>query len=159
MDEDDAIKTWKNFRDDLKEYDVVLIDTAGRHSLDEELVKEIESLYKKIEPTETILVMPADVGQTAKTQAEKFKEALNISGVIITRMDSTAKGGGALSACAETGASVYFITTGEKVNDIEEFNPKSFLSRLLGMGDLDSLLEKIRSVTSEKDQKKIQEKL
>jgi len=159
MKENDAIKTWKSFRDDLKDYDVVLIDTAGRHSLDEELVSEIENLNKKIKPTETILVMPADVGQTAKTQVEKFKEALEISGVIITRMDSTAKGGGALSACAETEAGVYFITTGEKVNDIEEFNPKSFLSRLLGMGDLDSLLEKIRSVTDEKAQEKMQEKL
>jgi len=159
MEEDDAIVTWKNFRKELEDYDVVLIDTAGRHSLDEELIGEIEKLGKKIEPTETILVMPADVGQTAKTQAEKFKDVLDMTGVIITRMDSTAKGGGALSACAETNASVYFITTGEKVNDLEEFNPKSFLSRLLGMGDLDSLLEKIRSVTDEKSQEKMQEKL
>ncbi|MCK5604712.1 signal recognition particle protein Srp19, partial [Candidatus Pacearchaeota archaeon] len=154
-----AITTWKNMRDDLKDYDVVLVDTAGRHSLDEELVDEIEKLGKKVEPTETILVMPADVGQTAKTQAEKFKEALNITGVIITRMDSTAKGGGALSACAETNAGVYFIATGEKINDIEEFNPKSFLSRLLGMGDLESLLEKIRSVSDEGAQEKMQKKL
>ena len=159
MDEDNAITTWKNMRDDLKDYDVVLVDTAGRHSLDEELVDEIEKLGKKVEPTETILVMPADVGQTAKTQAEKFKEALNITGVIITRMDSTAKGGGALSACAETNAGVYFIATGEKINDIEEFNPKSFLSRLLGMGDLESLLEKIRSVSDEGAQEKMQKKL
>jgi len=159
MDCDDAIVTWKKMESELKSYDVVLVDTAGRHSLDEELVDEIEGLGKKVKPTETILVMPADVGQTAKTQAEKFKEALNISGVIVTRMDSTAKGGGALSACAETGASVYFIATGEKVNDLEEFNPKSFLSRLLGMGDLESLLEKIRSVTDEKSQEKMQKKL
>ena len=83
--------------------------------------------------------MPADIGQAAKQQASQFKEAINISGVIITRMDSTAKGGGALTACAETKAPVYFITTGEKINDIEEFNPESFLSRLLGMGDLETL--------------------
>ena len=69
--------------------------------------------------------MPADIGQAAKQQASQFKEAINISGVIITRMDSTAKGGGALTACAETKAPVYFITTGEKINDIEEFNPES----------------------------------
>jgi len=74
-------------------------------------------------------------------------------------MDSTAKGGGALTACAETKAPVYFITTGEKINDIEEFNPKSFLSRLLGMGDLETLIEKIKSVTDESKQKKIQKKM
>jgi len=159
MEENDAVKTWKNFRDELKDYDVVLIDTAGRHSLDEELVDEIENLGKKIKPTETILVMPADVGQAAKAQTEKFKEALKISGVIITRMDSTAKGGGALSACAETNANVYFIATGEKINDIEEFNSKGFLARLLGMGDLESLLEKIRSVTDEKSQEDMQKKV
>jgi len=103
--------------------------------------------------------MPADIGQAAKQQAEDFKKALNITGVIITRMDSTAKGGGALTACAETSAPVYFIATGEKINDIEEFNPESFLSRLLGMGDLASLIEKIQSVTGEKEQKALQEKL
>ena len=80
--------------------------------------------------------MPSDIGQAAKTQAEEFKKLLQITGVIITRMDSSAKGGGALTACAETKAPVYFITTGEKINDLELFNPESFLSRLLGMGDL-----------------------
>ena len=80
----------------------------------------------------------------AKTQASEFQEAVNINGVIVTRMYSTAKAGGALTACSETNAPVFFIGTGEKINDIEEFNPKKFLSRLLGMGDLDSLIEKIK---------------
>tara|TARA_Y100000310_G_scaffold65417_1_gene60907 strand:+ start:6609 stop:7979 length:1371 start_codon:yes stop_codon:yes gene_type:complete len=159
FDEDDAIKTWKNIEPKLKDYDVVLIDTAGRHSLDKELAKEIKSLSKYIKPTESILVMPADIGQAAKQQAQNFKEAVDISGVIITRMDSTAKGGGALTACAEINSGVYFITTGEKINDIEEFNPKQFLSRLLGMGDLQSLIEKIRSVTDEDKQEKIQKRV
>ena len=123
MKENDAIKTWKKFESQLKKYELILIDTAGRHNLDKELISEIKSLGKEINPTETILVMPADIGQAAKKQAEDFKKALNITGVIITRMDSTAKGGGALTACAETNAPVYFITTGEKINDIEEFNP------------------------------------
>jgi signal recognition particle subunit SRP54 len=143
----------------LKDYDVVIFDTAGRHTLDKSLIKEIKALAKKINPTETILIMPADIGQAAKKQAQEFKQAVDISGVIITRMDSTAKGGGALTACAETKAPVYFITTGEKINDIEAFNPKTFLSRLLGMGDLQTLIEKIRSVTDEKKQEKIQKKL
>jgi signal recognition particle subunit SRP54 len=159
MKEDDAIKTWKKFESQLKKYELILIDTAGRHNLDKELISEIKALGKQINPTETILVMPADIGQAAKKQAEDFKKALNITGVIITRMDSTAKGGGALTACAETNAPVYFITTGEKINDIEEFNPESFLSRLLGMGDLASLIEKIRSVTGEAEQEQMQEKL
>ena len=159
--ENDAITTWKKFEKKLKDYDLILIDTAGRHTLDKELVAEISALNKQIKPTENILIMPADIGQAAKKQAEEFKELLDITGVIITRMDSTAKGGGALTACAEVGenASVYFITTGEKINDIEEFNPKYFLSRLLGMGDLQALLEKVRSVTDEKSQKEIQKRL
>jgi len=158
FEEDDAIKTWKDIEPKLKDYNIVLIDTAGRHNLDKELAKEIKSLNKYIKPTETILVMPADIGQAAKKQAQEFKDALNISGVIVTRMDSSAKGGGALTACAETQAPVYFIGTGEKINDIEEFNPKSFLSRLLGMGDLQNLIEKIKSVTDENKGQKILEK-
>jgi len=157
--ENNAVKTWKKFEKDLKKYDLVLIDTAGRHNLDKELVKEITALNKEIKPTESILIMPADIGQAAKKQAQEFKEAVNISGVIITRMDSSAKGGGALTACAETKAPVYFITTGEKINDLEEFNPNSFLSRLLGMGDLQTLIEKVKSATDSKKQKEISERL
>lgn len=155
----DVIKLWKAIEPKLKDYDLILIDTAGRHNLDQELVTEISALNRAIAPTESILVMPADIGQAASSQAEAFKEMLQITGVIITRMDSTAKGGGALTACAETKAPVYFITTGEKINDIEEFNPERFLSRLLGMGDLQALIEKIKSVTDEKSQKAMQEKL
>jgi len=159
FEENDAVKTWNKFQPELKKYNLILIDTAGRHNLDKELIEEIKFLGKEVKPTETILVMPADIGQAAKKQAEDFKSALNITGVIITRMDSTAKGGGALTACAETKAPVYFITTGEKINDIEEFNPESFLSRLLGMGDLATLIEKIRNVTGEAEQEEMQKKL
>ncbi|MCA9487388.1 MAG: signal recognition particle receptor subunit alpha [Nanoarchaeota archaeon] len=159
LEETDALKTYKKFKKELDKFDLVLIDTAGRHTLDKELVKEIKDLGKEVKPTQTILVMPADVGQSAKKQASEFQDALKISGVIITRMDSTAKGGGALTACAETNAPVYFITTGEKVNDIEEFNPNNFLSRLLGMGDLETLMQKIKSATDEKKQEKMQKKL
>jgi len=157
--ETNAVKTWKKFKPKLKDYNLILIDTAGRHNLDKGLVKEIKELNKEIKPTELILILPADIGQAAKKQAQEFQDAVNISGVIITRMDSSAKAGGALTACAETKAPVYFIATGEKINDIEEFNPKSFLSRLLGMGDLQSLIEKVKSVTDEKSQEKIQKKL
>lgn len=156
LESNNAVATWKRFKKELEKYELVIIDTAGRHTLDKELIKEIKELEKEINPTETILIMPADIGQAAKKQAEEFKSALDISGVIITRMDSSAKGGGALTACAETKASVYFITTGEKINDIEEFRPNSFLSRLLGMGDLQTLIEKIKSASDKGKQEKIQ---
>lgn len=159
FDENNALKTWKKYEKKLKDYDLVLIDTAGRHTLDNELIDEIKSLKKEIKPTELILVMPADIGQAAKAQSSQFKEAVDVTGVIITRMDSSAKAGGTLTACAETKAPVYFITTGEKINDLDDFDPERFLSRLLGMGDLQSLMDKIRSITNEDKQKEIQERL
>ena len=152
-------KIWKEFQPELKEYDLILVDTAGRDALDDGLIKEIKDLNSLIKPNEILLVMPADIGQAAKTQAQKFKEALNITGVIITRMDSTAKGGGALTACAEVKAPVVFIGTGEKPIDLETFDPESFLSRLLGMGDLKTLMEKIHSVVDEKQIEKTQKRL
>jgi len=159
LNEKDPIKIWKKFKEKLKDYEVIIVDTAGRDALDKELVTEISAINRQVDPTESILVMPADIGQAAKNQAETFKEMLQITGVIITRMDSTAKGGGALTACAETNAPVYFITTGEKINDIEQFDPKAFLSRILGMGDLQTLIEKVKSITNEDEQKAMQERL
>lgn len=159
MDEKNPVRLWKKYEKQLKEYNLILVDTAGRHTLDKELIDEIKSLNKEIKPTERVLVIPADIGQAAKQQASQFKEAMDISGVIITRMDSTAKAGGALTACAETQAPVYFIGTGEKINDLEEFNPGTFLARLLGMGDLETLIEKIKTVTEESKQKKIQKNI
>lgn len=157
--EKDPKKIWKKFEPQLNDYTLVLVDTAGRDSLDEELIKEIKDIAKLAKATETILVMPADIGQTAKKQAKGFKEAIDISGVIITRMDSTAKGGGALTACAEVKAPVLFIGTGEKPSDLEPFNPESFLSRLLGMGDLQALMEKVHSVMSQEQIEETQRKL
>lgn len=159
LGEKDPLKIYKEFKKEIEKYEVLLIDTAGRHDLDKDLIDEIKILDKEIKPTEKILVIQADIGQAAKNQAQKFKEALNITGVIITRMDSTAKGGGALTACSEIKAPVYFITNGEKINDLESFNPENFLSRMLGMGDLQSLLEKIHSITDEKKQKDLEKKL
>ena len=159
LKEKDPLKIWKKIKPDLKKFDIIIVDTAGRHDLDKELVEEIKKLNKEIKPDETVLVMPGDIGQAAKNQSQKFSENLNITGVIVTRMDSTAKGGGALTACAETKSGVYFITTGEKINDIEHFNPESFLSRLLGMGDLNALIEKVRLATDEKTTKKLEENL
>ena len=144
-------KIWKKYEEEIKDYDLVIVDSAGRDALSGDLIKEIKDVSKMVKPTETFLVIAADIGQTAKKQAETFKEAVQISGVIITRMDSTAKAGGALTACAEVKAPVVFIGTGEKPADLELFDPEGFLSRLLGMGDLKSLMEKIQSVVGEKE--------
>ncbi|MFH0711574.1 MAG: signal recognition particle receptor subunit alpha [archaeon] len=157
--EKDPIKIINNFEKDLKKYDLILIDTAGRDGLNKELTKEIEKLNKKLKPTYRILVMPADIGQAAKTQTQEFQKALSIDGVIITRMDGTSKAGGALTACAETKAPVFFIGVGEQIHEIETFDPESFISRILGMGDLQGLLEHVKSATSEKQIKKAEARL
>jgi signal recognition particle subunit SRP54 len=157
--EKDPLKIIKKYEKELEKYDLVIVDTAGRDGLNKDLIKEISSIEKKIKPDHRILVMPADIGQAAKTQASEFQKALAIDGVIITRMDGTAKAGGALTACAETKAPVYFIGTGEKLHEIETFDPDAFISRLLGMGDLQGLLEKVRSATDEKQQKRIEQAL
>jgi signal recognition particle subunit SRP54 len=157
--EKDPNKIYNQFKSELSKFDLVLIDTAGRDALDVSLIKEIKDLNKTIKPTETLLVMPADIGQAAKSQAQKFKDTLKITGVIITRMDSTAKAGGALTACTEVNAPVVFIGIGEKPQDLETFDPESFLSRLLGMGDLKTLMEKIHSVTDQKQLAKTQKNL
>ncbi len=157
--EKDPKKIWKKFEKDFKDYSLVLVDTSGRDALESDLIKEIKDIAKLAKATETLLVMPADIGQAAKKQADGFKSAVNITGVVITRMDSTAKGGGALTACAEVKAPVVFIGTGEKPADLELFNPESFLSRLLGMGDLQALMDKVHSVMSEEQIEETQRKL
>jgi len=157
--EKDPIKIIKQYEQDLKKYNLILIDTAGRDGLNKELIKEIKKLNKTLKPTYRILIMSADIGQAAKQQADEFQKALSIDGVIITRMDGTSKAGGALTACAETKAPVFFIGVGEQIHEIETFDPESFIQRLLGMGDLHALLEHVKSATSEKQMKKAEQRL
>jgi signal recognition particle subunit SRP54 len=128
----------------FKKYDVLLYDTAGRNALDEKLADELKKLAEIIKPDEILLTIPAEIGKVAKKQSEEFNKLVGITGIIITRLDGTAKGGGALSACAATGAKVKFIGTGEKIEDFEVYDPKRFISRLLGLGDLQTLLEKAK---------------
>jgi len=158
-EEKNPLKIWKQFEDEIKRYDIVIIDTAGRDALDLDLITEIKKLSEKINPEHAILVIQGDIGQAAKRQASEFKKACDIDGVIISRMEGTAKGGGAIAACVETGAKVLFIGIGEKLQDIEVFNPTSFVSRMLGLGDLEALLEKARSVISQEEQEKIEDRL
>ncbi|MBN2127691.1 MAG: signal recognition particle protein [Candidatus Diapherotrites archaeon] len=129
--------------------DLIIIDSAGRSGLDEELTKEIKAINQIVKAEFKWLVIGADVGQIAKKQAESFHNSVGVNGVIITRMDGSAKGGGALSACAVTDSPVYFIGIGEKINDLEAFDAERFLSRIMGYGDLEGLLEKIKEIDSQ----------
>ncbi len=157
--EKDPRKIWNSVKDKLDEFDLVIVDSAGRDALSDDLIKEINDLYTEIKPQEVILVMAADLGQTAQKQAEAFHDACGVTGVIITKLEGTAKGGGALSACSVTGAKVKFIGVGEKIDDLEIFDPKRFVSRLLGMGDIESLLEKVQEAVTEEQAKDIEKKL
>ena len=144
----------------LKKYDTIIFDTAGRNALDKELADELKRLGEIIKPDEVLLTIPADLGKVAKVQSEEFNKLVGITGIFITKMDGTAKGGGALSACAATGAKVKFIGTGEKLEQIEVYNPERFVSRLLGLGDLQTLLEKAKEaeIKPEKVEKMIEGK-
>ncbi|MEM4215151.1 MAG: signal recognition particle receptor subunit alpha [Candidatus Pacearchaeota archaeon] len=157
--EKNSLAIWKKFENKIKQYDAVIIDTAGRDVLNASLIHEINQLYHEIKPDLIILVMAADIGKSAATQAQGFKKACPINGVIITRLDGTAKGGGALASCHETNSHVLFIGTGEKLQDIEVFNPTSFVSRLLGMGDIKALIEKAKLAIEKKQQEKIKSRL
>lgn len=150
-EEKDPVKIFRSYEEKLNKYDVVIIDTAGRDALSDDLIEELNMINKTVQPTETLLVMAADVGQAAQKQAETFAETCNVTGVIITKLDGTAKGGGALTACSVTKAPVKFIGVGEKIDDLELFNPQRFVGRLLGMGDLATLLEKAREAISDED--------
>jgi len=149
--EKDAAKIAKRGLQELRDRDVVIVDTAGRHALEDDLIKEMERVAKVADPDEILLVIDAAVGQQAGPQAKAFHDAVGVSGVIITKMDGTAKGGGALSAVQETRAPVMFIGTGEHLDELETFEPARFISRLLGMGDLQALLEKAEEVGKEAD--------
>jgi len=148
-----------------KHGDVIIVDSSGRNALEDDMIDEIKSLNKIVKGKndaqsasvsyEKILVLPADIGQAAKQQADAFHSALNITDVIVTKLDATAKGGGALTACSATGAKVKFITVGETVEDLQHYDPGKFVARLIGFPDLETLLEKAKSVVDEDKAKKI----
>lgn len=141
--ENDSGKVLKEALKQIKT-DIVIVDSSGRNALDRDLMNEIKNLNNILKPDERILVIPSDIGQAAKEQAKAFHE-IGITDVIVTKLDATAKGGAAITACYETGAKVKFITVGEKVSALEEYDPKSFVARLLGFPDLETLLEKAKS--------------
>lgn len=139
--EKNPVKIIKKGLKELEELKVRIIDTSGRDSLNDDLLEEIREIKEAFNPDEVLLVIDATVGQQAGPQARKMNESVGITGVVLTKMDGTGKGGGALSAVSDIHAPVYFIGVGEHPDDLEIFNSKKFLSRLLGLGDLETLLE------------------
>ena len=145
---EDPVKVVQNGKKEL-DVDVLIVDSAGRNSLNSELKEELSDMEKTLQPDQKYLVIPADIGQSARKQAENFNEAVGLSGVIVTKMDSSAKGGGALVACDHADISVKFIGTGEKMGDLEIYDPVDFVSDMIGQPDLESLLEKIEELDTD----------
>ena len=146
-----ALRGLKQFTD----YDLVLIDTAGRHKEEKGLIDEMKRLEKVIKPDETILVIDGTIGQQAALQAKALHDATPIGSILVSKLDGSARGGGALSAVAAIGAPIKFISSGEKLGDIEQFVPSRFVGRLLGMGDLQSLVDKVRDAEVKVPEKKV----
>jgi signal recognition particle subunit SRP54 len=150
-DSEDPVEIAREGLDEFEDREVVIVDTAGRHALEDELVAEIEDIEEVVDPDMSLLVLDASIGQSAKEQAEAFDESVGIDGVVITKLDGTAKGGGALTAVDQTESSIAFIGTGEEVSDIERFDPDGFISRLLGMGDIRALVDRVEEAMEETD--------
>jgi signal recognition particle subunit SRP54 len=129
--------------------DVRIVDTSGRSGLNDELVEELKQIEAAVDTDRNLLVLDAAIGQGATDQARAFGDAVGIDGVVITKLDGTAKGGGALAAVDQTDSSIAFLGTGEEVKDIERFEPSGFISRLLGMGDLKQLSERVERAMEE----------
>ncbi|WP_225335196.1 signal recognition particle protein Srp54 [Halomicrobium urmianum] len=148
-DEDDPVAIAERGLEETSDADVRIVDTAGRDGLNEELIEQIERIGAAVNPDRNLLVIDAAMGQSAKDQAQEFEEAIGIDGVAITKLDGTAKGGGALAAVDQTDSTIAFLGTGETVKDIERFEPSGFISRLLGMGDLKQLTERVERAMQE----------
>jgi signal recognition particle subunit SRP54 len=153
-----AVKIAEKGLKQVPKHDVVLIDTSGRHKEEKTLIREMKTLERAIKPDEVMLVIDGTIGQQAASQAKAFHDVTPIGSIIVAKLDGSARGGGALSAVAAIGSPIKFIGTGEKIEDLEAFIPSRFVGRLLGMGDLESLIEKVREAeirVPEKKAKKI----
>jgi signal recognition particle subunit SRP54 len=148
-DEEDPVEIARKGLEETAEADVRIVDTSGRSGLNEALIEELEAIEEYVDPDRNLLVLDAAIGQGAKDQAKAFGDAVGIDGVVITKLDGTAKGGGALAAVDQTDSTIAFLGTGEEVQDIERFEPSGFISRLLGMGDLQQLAERVERAMAE----------
>jgi len=132
-------------------HNIIIVDTAGRHKEEKELMKEMEKIERNLKPNEVILVIDGSIGQQAYSQAEEFAKSTNIGSIVVTKLDGTAKGGGALSACAATNQSIRFIGVGEKLENFEEFNSSAFVGTLLGIPDIEGLVKKVEEAEIDVD--------
>ncbi len=154
IDAKDPVELSKRGVKHFDDREVVILDTSGRHKEEAGLIEEMKRIERAVTPREVILVLDGTIGQQATAQAAAFKEATDIGSIIVSKLDGTARGGGALSGVAATGAPIKFIGTGEKVEDLEPFVPSRFIGRLLGMGDIEGLVSKVKEAEapiSEKD--------
>ncbi|HYZ59751.1 MAG TPA: signal recognition particle receptor subunit alpha [Nitrososphaeraceae archaeon] len=136
----------------MQNIDVVIVDTAGRHKEESGLLEEMRNMRNAINPNLVLLVIDGTIGQQAFNQAKAFHQAAEVGGIIVTKLDGSAKGGGVLSASAATGAKVLFIGTGERIDDLEVFSPTNFVGRILGMGDIQAVLEMARGLELQADE-------
>lgn len=143
----------------LKEFNAVIIDTAGRLAIDEDMMREIASLKKNIQPQETLFVVDSMTGQDAVTTAKTFNERLNFDGVVLTKLDGDTRGGAALSVKYEVQKPIKFVSTGEKMDQLDVFYPDRMAQRILGMGDIVSLVEKAQEQYDEKEAAELQRKM
>ena len=157
----DAVRIAKAAKDFAKKngFDTLIVDTAGRMQVDDGMMKEIVEIKDAVKPDELILVADSMTGQNVVEVAKAFDEALGLSGVILTKFDSDARGGAALSLKSITGKPILFIGTGEKIDDFEPFHPERIASRILGMGDIVSLVEKAQETIDEEEAEKLQKKM
>lgn len=139
----------------FKNYEVVILDTSGRHKEEKSLIEEMQQIATAVKPQEIVLVLDGTIGQQAAVQAQAFKDATDVGSIIVSKLDGTARGGGALSGVASIGAHIKFIGTGEKIEDIEPFVPSRFIGRLLGMGDIDGLIAKVKEAEIEPNEKDV----
>ena len=131
--------------------DIILIDTAGRHKEEKTLLDEMKQINKVAEPDLALLVIDGTIGQQCFSQAEAFHKTIPVGGIVITKLDSSAKGGGAIAASAATGSQIMYVGTGERIDDLEKFSPTRFVGRLLGMGDIQALLDLAKRLEGEAD--------
>lgn len=132
-------------------FEMIIVDTSGRHMQESELFEEMKQIEKNVKPDDIIFIMDSKIGQACHEQAQAFRESVKVGSVIITKLDGHAKGGGALSAVAATQSPVVFIGVGEMFNEFEEFDPQSFIKRLLGLGDLNKLVSKVTTAINVED--------
>lgn len=146
--ETDPVKVAKLGVDKFKKekFEIIIVDTSGRHRQEQDLFDEMVQIGQAVQPNQTIMVLDGSIGQAAEPQSKAFKEAADFGSIILTKMDGHAKGGGAISAVAATNTPIVFIGTGEHIQDLETFSPKSFISKLLGIGDIQGLMEHVQSL-------------